>query len=174
MQPGDILRAVSAYKEVITGAPMWRQMMSYTPVGTPQLKRLLFRCDDASYYDVRNAIASHRAGDGGNLSSGSGECFGGPRGAWTFGGLGSPGGGAGRKFRDGRLCEDASALGGPRGSAGFGAFGAGRARRAAGAATTGAGATTTSAGRRSRETRFIRRSRGPVTAASGSSSSEYR
>ena len=66
VQPGDILRAVSAYKEVITGAPMWRQMMSYTPVGTPQLKRLLFRCDDASYYDVRNAIASHRAGDGGN------------------------------------------------------------------------------------------------------------
>ena len=64
--PGDILRAVTAYAEVVSGAPMWQQVASGTPMGTRQRKRLLFRADGASYSDVRNAIASHREAEGGN------------------------------------------------------------------------------------------------------------
>lgn len=61
------MRAVSAYKMVVGGAPMWQQLASYTPVGEASLKRLVFRVDEeTSYGDVRDAIASHRSSDGGN------------------------------------------------------------------------------------------------------------
>ena len=35
--------------------------------------------------EPKSSEAGARAGDGGRRSSGAGECFGGPRGAWTFG-----------------------------------------------------------------------------------------
>jgi len=41
-------------------------VISYTPQGKPTLKRLVFRTEDASYRDVRDAISSHRKEDGGN------------------------------------------------------------------------------------------------------------
>ena len=42
-------------------------MISYTPVGTMQLKRCFFRIDkDARWGDVRDAIASHRTSEGGD------------------------------------------------------------------------------------------------------------
>ena len=66
VEPGDLIRAVTAYREVIADAPMWQQMMSYTPVGKVALKRLIFRTEGARYDDVRDAIASHRQEDGGN------------------------------------------------------------------------------------------------------------
>mmetsp|Transcript_49043 Transcript_49043/g.128024 ORF Transcript_49043/g.128024 Transcript_49043/m.128024 type:complete len:253 (+) Transcript_49043:3-761(+) len=65
-QPGDLVRAVTAYREVVGDAPMWQQVISYTPVGKMSLKRLIFRTDDARYTDVRDAIASHRSSEGGN------------------------------------------------------------------------------------------------------------
>jgi hypothetical protein len=65
-QAGDLLRAVTAYRPVIAGAPMWQQVISYTPVGTVQLKRMIFRTEGATYLDVRDAIASHRSAEGGN------------------------------------------------------------------------------------------------------------
>jgi hypothetical protein len=63
---GDLIRAVTSYRDVVTGAPMWRQMTSYTPVGTVQRKRLIFKTEGATYADVRDAIASHRADAGGD------------------------------------------------------------------------------------------------------------
>ena len=47
-------------------APMWQQVTSGTPLGDVALRRVIFRTDDATYDDVRSAIASHRVGDGGN------------------------------------------------------------------------------------------------------------
>ena len=41
-------------------------MISYTPVGKMQTKRLIFRTEGATYADVRDAIASHRPDEGGN------------------------------------------------------------------------------------------------------------
>ena len=65
VEPGDLVRGITAYREVISGAPMWQQVTSGTPMGTRQLKRLVFRCDEgAGYGDVRDAIASHREGNG--------------------------------------------------------------------------------------------------------------
>jgi len=64
---GDIVRGLTAYREVIAGAPMWQQVTSGTPMGTRQLKRCFFRVDaNARYADVRDAIASHRSSEGGN------------------------------------------------------------------------------------------------------------
>ena len=66
VRKGDILRAVSAYRMVVTspdGFNALKQLASYTPVGETLLRRLIFRCDGASYNDVRDAIASHREGN---------------------------------------------------------------------------------------------------------------
>jgi len=63
--PGDLVRGLSAYKMVIGGAPMWQQVMSYTPRGKLELKRLFFRTEGATFEDVRDAIASHKE-DGAN------------------------------------------------------------------------------------------------------------
>ena len=66
VQKGDLLRAVTAYRTVIVapeGFSAWRQLTSYTPVGDPELRRLIFKCEGASYDDVREAIASHREGN---------------------------------------------------------------------------------------------------------------
>jgi len=64
--PGDIVRAVTAYRQILAGAPMWQQLASYTPVGKLETKRLIFRTEGATFADVRGAIASHREDDGGN------------------------------------------------------------------------------------------------------------
>lgn len=66
VEPGDVLRAVTAYREVVAGAPMWQQVISYAPVGKLALKRLIFRTDGAAFADVFDSIASHRVDDGGN------------------------------------------------------------------------------------------------------------
>jgi len=66
VESGDLIRAVTAYREVLTGAPMWQQVISYTPVGKMQIKRLVFRTEGATYADVRDSIASHRVEEGGN------------------------------------------------------------------------------------------------------------
>ena len=66
VRKGDIVRAVSAYRMVVTspeGFNALKQLASYTPVGETLLRRLIFRCDGASYNDVRDAIASHREGN---------------------------------------------------------------------------------------------------------------
>ncbi|KAL3913005.1 MAG: hypothetical protein SGPRY_008137, partial [Prymnesium sp.] len=63
---GDVVRALTAYSEVVTGGPMWQQVASGTPTGKRQLKRLAFTTEGATYVDVRNAIASHRQSEGGN------------------------------------------------------------------------------------------------------------
>ena len=65
-QGKSLVRAVTAYAQVAGSAPMWQQVTSGTPLGDVSLKRLLFRTDDATYIDVRNAIASHRGSEGGN------------------------------------------------------------------------------------------------------------
>jgi hypothetical protein len=57
---GDFVRGVTAYRTIMTGAPMWQQVISYTPQGKMQLKRLFFRTEGATFEDVREAIASHR------------------------------------------------------------------------------------------------------------------
>lgn len=57
---GDFVRGLTAYRQVLTGAPMWQQVISYTPQGKMQLKRLFFRTEGATFEDVREAIASHR------------------------------------------------------------------------------------------------------------------
>ena len=64
VEKGDLVRAVTAYAQVAGSAPMWQQVTSGTPLGDVSLKRLLFRTDDATYTDVRNAIASHRGSEG--------------------------------------------------------------------------------------------------------------
>jgi len=61
---GDLVRGVTAYTQVVGNAPMWQQVTSGTPVGKAALKRLVFRADGATYADIRDAIASHRDGDG--------------------------------------------------------------------------------------------------------------
>lgn len=66
VQPGDLVRAVTAYRQVLSGAPMWQQLASYTPVGKMEMKRLIFRTEGATFVDVRDAIASHREEAGGN------------------------------------------------------------------------------------------------------------
>lgn len=66
VRPGDLLRAVTAYRQILSGAPMWQQLASYTPVGKLELKRLVFRTEGATFADVRDAIASHRIEDGGD------------------------------------------------------------------------------------------------------------
>lgn len=66
LQPDDLVLGVTAYAEVVAGASMWQQAISYEPQGTVQLKRLLFRTEDATYDDIRSAIASHRESDGGD------------------------------------------------------------------------------------------------------------
>ena len=45
---------------------MWQQVMSYTPRGKLELKRLFFRTEGATFADVKDAIASHRIEDGGD------------------------------------------------------------------------------------------------------------
>ena len=66
VEPGDLVRALTAYRQVVSGAPMWQQVISYTPVGEIKTKRLIFRTEGATYADVRDAIASHRQEEGGN------------------------------------------------------------------------------------------------------------
>lgn len=66
VEPGDIVRAVTAYRQVLAGAPMWQQLASYTPVGKLEMRRLIFRTEGATFADVRDAIASHRVEEGGN------------------------------------------------------------------------------------------------------------
>ena len=68
IEVGDVVRAVTGYREIIVGGSMLSQMMSYTPVGKPELRRLLFRTDpgQASFSDVYDAIGSHRQAEGGN------------------------------------------------------------------------------------------------------------
>lgn len=66
VRQGDVLRAVTGYRMVMAGAPMWKQVISYTPQGKLTLKRLVYRTEGASYNDVREAISSHRLDDGGN------------------------------------------------------------------------------------------------------------
>merc|ERR1712070_1280377 len=64
VQKGDVLRALTAYRTVIVapdGFNVWKQLTSYNPVGSPELRRLIFRTDGASYNDVRDAIQSHRS-----------------------------------------------------------------------------------------------------------------
>mmetsp|Transcript_2625 Transcript_2625/g.5544 ORF Transcript_2625/g.5544 Transcript_2625/m.5544 type:complete len:231 (+) Transcript_2625:396-1088(+) len=66
VKKGDILRAVTAYRTVIVapeGFSVWKQLTSYSPVGSPELRRLIFRCEGAEYGDVRDAIQSHREGN---------------------------------------------------------------------------------------------------------------
>lgn len=60
VEVGDYVRGLTAYRQVMTGAPMWQQVISYTPQGKMQLKRLFFRTEGATFEDVREAIASHR------------------------------------------------------------------------------------------------------------------
>eukprot|EP00316_Scyphosphaera_apsteinii_P005262 CAMPEP_0119313470 /NCGR_PEP_ID=MMETSP1333-20130426/29195_1 /TAXON_ID=418940 /ORGANISM="Scyphosphaera apsteinii, Strain RCC1455" /LENGTH=263 /DNA_ID=CAMNT_0007318313 /DNA_START=240 /DNA_END=1031 /DNA_ORIENTATION=- len=66
VQEGDWVRAVTAYVQVVAGAPMWQQVTSGTPIGKRQLKRVIFRTDNATWADVRSAIASHQEDSGGN------------------------------------------------------------------------------------------------------------
>ena len=68
-----MLRALTAYVEVVGSAPMWQQVASGTPLISPSggsrggsLRRCVFRCEGATYRNVRDAIASHRTDDGGN------------------------------------------------------------------------------------------------------------
>jgi len=61
VEVGDLLRAVTAYAAVAGDAPMWQQVTSGTPVGDVTSKRLIFKTDGASYTNIRDAIASHRA-----------------------------------------------------------------------------------------------------------------
>lgn len=61
VEKGDLLRAVTAYAAVAGDAPMWQQVTSGTPVGDVTSKRLIFKTDGASYANIRDAIASHRA-----------------------------------------------------------------------------------------------------------------
>ena len=66
VQEGDLLRAITAYRTVLVnegGYSAWKQLTSYTPVGEPKLKRLVFRCEGASYNDIKDAIQSHREGN---------------------------------------------------------------------------------------------------------------
>lgn len=65
-ETGDLLRAVTAYSEVVAGAPMWAQVASGTPMGRRSLKRLVFTTAGATYADVKDAIASHRPDAGGD------------------------------------------------------------------------------------------------------------
>eukprot|EP00966_Prymnesium_polylepis_P328732 7384506-Prymnesium_polylepis.1 len=66
VEEGDLVRALTAYAEVVTGAPMWQQVTSGTPMGTRALKRLAFTTEGATYADVRGAIQSHRTDEGGD------------------------------------------------------------------------------------------------------------
>ena len=67
VEAGDLVRGVTAYRQVIAGAPMWQQVTSGTPMGTMSLKRCFFKVDaQTTYADVRDAIASHRTSDGGD------------------------------------------------------------------------------------------------------------
>lgn len=68
VEPGDLLRALTCYAEVVAGAPMWQQVTSGTPMGTRSLKRLVFTTEGATFSDIRFAIASHRVDDGGDGS----------------------------------------------------------------------------------------------------------
>ncbi|KAL3920401.1 MAG: hypothetical protein SGPRY_005266, partial [Prymnesium sp.] len=73
VKKGDLLRAITAYRTVLVnegGYSAWKQVFaaelcltSYTPVGEPMLKRLVFRCEGASYNDIKDAIQSHREGN---------------------------------------------------------------------------------------------------------------
>lgn len=69
VEAGDVIRALSCYAEVVSGAPMWQQVTSGTPMGTRALKRLAFTTEGATFSDVRAAIAScavhSEAGEGG-------------------------------------------------------------------------------------------------------------
>lgn len=66
VQPGDLIRGLTGYRETVGGAPMWRQLISYGPVGTKALRRLFFKTEGATYPDIRDAVRSHRVDDGGN------------------------------------------------------------------------------------------------------------
>lgn len=68
VRQGDLVRAVTGYRMTMAGAPMWKQVISYTPQGKLTLKRLVFRTEGATYNDVSEAIRSHRVEDGGNGS----------------------------------------------------------------------------------------------------------
>ena len=70
VQEGDIIRAVTAYSEVIGDAPMWQQVTSGTPIGDIRLARLIFTTEGASYTDVRDAIASHKDSNGSQKDKG--------------------------------------------------------------------------------------------------------
>jgi len=64
VQEGDLLRAVTAYASVAGDAPMWQQVTSGTPIGDVARRRLIFKTEEATYANVRDAIASHRTDDG--------------------------------------------------------------------------------------------------------------
>lgn len=85
VEVGDVIRALSCYAEVVSGAPMWQQVTSGTPMGTRALKRLAFTTEGATFSDVRAAIAScavhSEAGGGGRLGGHYSQCRQ-ARGAW--------------------------------------------------------------------------------------------
>lgn len=67
VQKGDLLRAMTAYRVVKAqaegGFSAWKQVTSGTPVGEPVLRRLVYKCEGATYEQVREAIASHNEGN---------------------------------------------------------------------------------------------------------------
>ena len=68
---GDLLRAVTGYRSVVLnpeGFQAFKQVASGTPVGAgnPQnvkLRRIVYKCDSATYDNVREAISSHNEGN---------------------------------------------------------------------------------------------------------------
>ena len=67
VEEGDLVRGVSAWADVVGSAPMWQQVTSGTPIGEVERKRLIFKTDGALYSDVRDAIASHRSEETGEV-----------------------------------------------------------------------------------------------------------
>jgi hypothetical protein len=65
------LRAVTGYRSIVVdpdGFQPFKQVASGTPVGAgnPQnikLKRIIYKCDSATYDNVREAISSHSEGN---------------------------------------------------------------------------------------------------------------
>ena len=71
VRKGDLLRAVTGYRSVVLnpeGFQAFKQVASGTPVGAgnPQnvkLRRIIYKCDSATYDNVREAISSHNEGN---------------------------------------------------------------------------------------------------------------
>ena len=71
LRKGDLLRAVTGYRSVVLnpeGFNAFKQVTSGTPVGAgnPQnvkLRRIIYKCDSATYDNVREAISSHNEGN---------------------------------------------------------------------------------------------------------------